>query len=167
MNCVCFGQIIFLLWASVSVCVCVWVTHLCPTLCDHIDCSPPGSSAHSILQARVLEWVAIPFSRGSSRPRDQTQVSRIAGRFHTVWATREAPSSRVTWEWWYLPLWVFWELNRNLSPKSQQGHPPPHHHRTRTLQQQVGGNSTNLTWMSHPGIRHRSDKPGSSRSQVL
>ena len=55
-----------------------------------MDCSPPGSSTHRILQARVLEWVAISFSRGSSRPRDRTQVSRIVGRRFTVWATREA-----------------------------------------------------------------------------
>ena len=45
---------------------------------------------HGILQARILEWVAFSFSRGSSQPRDQTQVSRIAGRFFTNWATREA-----------------------------------------------------------------------------
>ena len=55
-----------------------------------MDCSLPGSSAHGILQARTLEWVAILFSRRSSQPRDQTQVSLIAGRFSTVWATREA-----------------------------------------------------------------------------
>ena len=56
------------------------VTQSCPTLCDPMDCSPPGSSVHGILQARILEWVSISFPRGSSRPRDQTQVSRIAGR---------------------------------------------------------------------------------------
>ena len=56
-------------------------------LCDPVDCSPPGSSIHGILQARILEWVAIFFSRGSSRPRDQTQVSRIAGRHFNLWAT--------------------------------------------------------------------------------
>ena len=50
------------------------------TVCDPMDCSPPGSPVHGILQARILEWVAIAFSRGSSRPRDQTQVSCIAGR---------------------------------------------------------------------------------------
>ena len=48
------------------------VTQSCPTLCNHVDCSPPGSSVHGILQARILEWVAISFSRGSSQPRDQT-----------------------------------------------------------------------------------------------
>ena len=55
------------------------VTHSCPTLCNPMDCSPPGSSVHGILQARLLEWVAMPSSRGSSRPRDQTCVSFISG----------------------------------------------------------------------------------------
>ena len=68
------------------------VTQLCPTLCDPMDCGPPGSSVQEILQARILEWVAIPFSRGSSQPRDRTQVSLTAGRFFTVWATRETQS---------------------------------------------------------------------------
>ena len=58
---------------------CVSATQPRPTLCLSVDCSPPGSSVHGILQARILEWVAIPFSRGSSQPRDQTQVSSIAG----------------------------------------------------------------------------------------
>ena len=58
------------------------------TLCNPIDCSPPGSCVHGILQARIPEWVAMPFSKGSSR--DWTQVSWIAGRFFIVWATREA-----------------------------------------------------------------------------
>ena len=68
----------------------VKVTQLCPTLCNLMDCSPPGSSVHWILQARILEWVAIPFSRGPSQPWDWTQISRITGRFFTIWATREA-----------------------------------------------------------------------------
>ena len=66
------------------------VTQMCPTLCDLVDCSPPGYSVHGILQARILEWVAISFSRGSSRPRDWTQVSRVAGRHFNLWATRKA-----------------------------------------------------------------------------
>ena len=61
-----------------------------PTLCDPMDFGPPGSSIHGILQARILEWVAIPFSRRSFQFRDQTQVSRIIGRFFTIWAAREA-----------------------------------------------------------------------------
>ena len=68
----------------------VLVAQSCPTLCNARDCSPPGSSVHGILQARVLEWAAIPFSRGSSWPRNRTWVSYVAGRFFTVWATREA-----------------------------------------------------------------------------
>ena len=55
-----------------------------------MDCSLPGSSIHGVFQARVLEWVAISFSRGSSRFRDQTRVSRIVGRRFTIWATKEA-----------------------------------------------------------------------------
>ena len=61
----------------------VLVTQSCPTLCNPTDCSSPGSSVHEIFQARILEWVAISFSRGSSQPRDQTWVSCIAGRFFT------------------------------------------------------------------------------------
>ena len=66
----------------------VKVAQLCPTLCDPTDCI-----IHGILQARTLEWVAFPFSRESSQPRDQTQVSCVAGGFFTSWATREALAS--------------------------------------------------------------------------
>jgi len=65
----------------------VKVAQSCLTLCNPMDCSPAGSSVHGILQARILEWVAFPFSRGSSQPRHRTQVSRIAGGFFPVWAT--------------------------------------------------------------------------------
>ena len=64
------------------------VTLSCPTLGDPMDCSPPGSSVHWTLQARILERVAISFSRGSSWPRDWTQVSCIAGKRFTLWTTR-------------------------------------------------------------------------------
>ena len=96
------------------------VAQSCLTLYDPIDCSLPGTSVHGIFQARVLEWVVISFSRGSSQPRDQTQarilewaafpfrgssqprdqtqVSCIAGRFFVSWATREAWTP-----WSYLP----------------------------------------------------------------
>ena len=60
------------------------------SLCDPMDCSLPGSSICGISQARILEWVAVSFSRGSSQPRDQTQVSCIAGKLFTFWATRES-----------------------------------------------------------------------------
>ena len=62
----------------------VLFAQLCPTLCDPVDFSLPGSSVHAILQARILEWGTIPFSRGSSQPRDQIWVSCIAGRFFIV-----------------------------------------------------------------------------------
>ena len=61
----------------------VLVAQSCPALCGPRDCSRPGSSVHGSSQARILEWVAIPFSRGSSGPRDSTQVSCIAGGFFT------------------------------------------------------------------------------------
>ena len=66
---------------------------LCLTLCNLMDSSWPGSSVHGIFQARILEWVAISFSRGSSPPRDQTCVSCIASRFFTSWAIEEALNS--------------------------------------------------------------------------
>ena len=62
----------------------------CLILCNPMDCSPPGSSIHGILQARILEWVAMPSSRGSFQPRDQAQASHIAGKFFIIWATWEA-----------------------------------------------------------------------------
>ena len=88
-------------------CVVCLVAQLCPTLCDPMDCNPPGFSVHGILQARILEWVAISrgFSppRASSRPRDWTQVSCIAGGFFTSWATMGAP-----WDW--IPFYMFMAL---------------------------------------------------------
>ena len=67
--------------------VCVLVAQSCLTLCDPMDCSPQGSPLHGIRQSRILEWVAIPFSRGSSWPRSRTWVSCIVGGFFTIWAT--------------------------------------------------------------------------------
>ena len=84
-----FGVYIFTLKESESE-----VAQSCLTLCDAVDCRPPGSSVHGTLQARILEWVAVSFSRGSSWPRDRTQVSHIAGRHFNLWATREAQN------WW-------------------------------------------------------------------
>ena len=73
-----------------DMCVCVLVAQLCLTLCDPIDYTAWGSSIHGILQARILEYVTIPFSRVTSQPRDWTRVSCIAGKFFTIWAMREA-----------------------------------------------------------------------------
>ena len=67
------------------------MTQSCPTLCNPMDCSRPGSSIHGIFQARILEWVAVAFSKVSSQPRDWTPVSCIAGRlFFIIWATEES-----------------------------------------------------------------------------
>ena len=66
------------------------VAKSCLTLYDPMGCSPPGSSLHGTFQARILEWVAIPSSRGSSQPKDWTWIFCIAGSFFTDWATREA-----------------------------------------------------------------------------
>ena len=78
-----------------GLCCCYYclVTKLCPTLCDPMDCSPPGPSVHGISQTRILEWVAISFSRASSRPRDGTRVSCIGRQILYSWVSREAP-------WW-------------------------------------------------------------------
>ena len=93
------------------------VSQLCPTLCDPIDCSPPGSSVLGILQARILEWVAISFSRGSSQPRDWTHVSHFAGRFFTIRTTREDPRPTI-WRSNYLIgliTWVNYLISWDLS----------------------------------------------------
>ena len=73
----------------------VLVAQSCSTLCDPTDCRPKGSSVHEILQARILEWVATPFSRASSQPRDWTRVSCIAGISFTIWAAKEAVSKMI------------------------------------------------------------------------
>ena len=93
------------IWKSLSP---VW-------LCDLMDCI-----VHGILQARILEWVAFPFSRGSSQPRDGTQASRTAGGFFTSWAPREAH-----WELWLIKRAIFWcmlyiRLIQKLSQGSQE-----------------------------------------------
>ena len=73
-------------WLIRPLCCCL-VAKSCPTLCDPMDCSLPGYSVHGILQARILEWVATSFSKGSFRLKDLAHISCIAGRFFTIWAT--------------------------------------------------------------------------------
>ena len=75
----------------------VLVAQFCWTLCDPTDCGPPGSSVRGILHATILEWIAIPFSRGSSQSRNRTWVSCIAGRFFSVWATGKIPRKLLRW----------------------------------------------------------------------
>ena len=79
----------FIFWGTstmISI-VLVLVAQLRPVLCDPTDCTLPGPSVHGILQPRIREWIAIPFARGSSWPRDWTRVSCVASRFFTIWAT--------------------------------------------------------------------------------
>ena len=79
-----------------------------------MDCSSPGSSVHGILQARILEWVAMPFSRGSSWPRDWTWVSCTAAVFFTIWATREAQSilSYIAFLWGKKKSWTGLDIGK-------------------------------------------------------
>ena len=86
------------IWVITNLRVKILVTLSCPTLCDPMDCSLSGSSVCGILQARILEWVAISFSRRSSRPRDWTQISCAAGGFFTIWATKQAQLPTSRWD---------------------------------------------------------------------
>ena len=89
------------------------VAQSCLTLCDPMNCSLPGSSLHGISLARILECVVISFSRRSSLPRDQTEVSCIAGRFLTVWAIREC-KSKSQWDITsHQSEWPSWKKNTN------------------------------------------------------
>ena len=100
------------------------VIQSCLTLCDPVDCSLPRSSIYGIFQARILEWVATSFSRGSSQPRDWTWVSRIVGRHFTVWATREALPMNI--QDWFPLGWTGWislrskELSRVLQHRKSK-----------------------------------------------
>ena len=123
----------------VCVCACVHMhvqSQSCLTF--DMDCNPPGSSVHGMLQARILEWVAISFSRRSSWPRNQTQVSSIVGRFFTSWATREAlifkhMPENLSFSWWELDrfLGIIYSLCRwwgNWSQKCEGICPQSHGH---------------------------------------
>ena len=81
-----------------------------PALCDCMDCSLLASSVHGILQARIQEWFAVPSSKESSQPRDQTQVSHILGRFFTIWASRGSPR---------ILEWVAYPFSRGSSRRSR------------------------------------------------
>ena len=91
--CVCMYVCMYVCISYLKICLQneKWVTQLSLTLWNPVD-----STVHGILQDRILDWVAFPFSRGSSQPKDQTQVSHIAGRFFTSWATTKAQEH---WSW--------------------------------------------------------------------
>ena len=97
---------------------CCLVPMSCLTLCDSTNCSPPGSSVPGISQARILEWVAISFSRGSSQPRNQTQVSCvscIAGGFFTT----EPPGIINR----FYQFWIWWDSAKIPVSRSQPSQP--------------------------------------------
>ena len=89
---VCIPRFLYSILSGDNIIICnTWRSEVkfaqsCPTLWDYMDCSLPGSSVHGVLQARIMEWVAILFFKGSSQPRDRTWVSRIAGRCFIIWA---------------------------------------------------------------------------------
>ena len=92
---------------------------LCPTLCDPMDYSLPGSSVHGIFQERIVEWVAISFSRRSSQPRDWTRVSCIVGRRFTIWASREAIKKAKRQRIEAFELWCWrrlWRVCKEIQP---------------------------------------------------
>ena len=104
------------------------VTQSCSTLCDSMDCSLPGSSAHGIFQARVLEWLAISFSRGSSRPRDWTQISCIVGRRFPIWVTRKSKHVLQFKGLLFFIIYLFWPHHMAcgiLVPRPGIEHVPP------------------------------------------
>ena len=105
--------------------------------CESMDSSLPGSSVHGILQVRILEWVAISFSRGSSQPRNRTRVSCIAGRFFTTRATKEAP--------WDLP-----------NPGTEPGFPILQADSLSVIHK---GSPRRLEWVAYP-FSSRSSRPG-------
>ena len=124
-------------WSHNALCKSGWVhfsieseaAQSCLTLCDPVDCGLPGFSIYGILQARILEWVTISFSRGSSRPRDRTQVSHIGGRCFNLWATNfsidlgKLHFSKFTPVFWPKPRHCcpakHWCLTRALCPKTR------------------------------------------------
>ena len=114
-------------WGDVL--LCVLVAQSCLTLCNPTDYSLPGFSVHGILQARILEWIAIPFSRGTSQLRDRTLVSCITDRFFTIWATGKSQISASTQninrgniiKWWKEHKIVYCESTDIIVSMNQQG----------------------------------------------
>ena len=96
------------------------ITQSCPILCNPMDCTPWGSFVHGILQARILGWIAISFSRWSSWPRGWTWVSCIAGRFFTIWATRKEITVRALSLVFLRPLWEMLFTEYGMSNQRDQ-----------------------------------------------
>ena len=93
-SCVCMWGFWYFREKLITACAVCLLTQLCLTLCDPVDCSLPGSSVRGILQARILEWVAMSSSRESSQSRARTQVSSTAGGFFTIWVSHQGSRSQ-------------------------------------------------------------------------
>ena len=111
-------------WQRPEIFTCIELTHLAIPM----DCSPSGSSVHGILQVRILEWVAIPFTKGSSWPMNQTQISCTAGRFFTIWATRKPTQFQFSCSVMSNSLWSHEPQHARPPYPSQTPsvHPNPH-----------------------------------------
>ena len=126
-----------------------WVSEVapsCPTLCNPMDCSPPGSLVHGIFQAWILEWVAISFSRGSPQPRDRTQVSRVVGRSFTIWAT----SHKKEWLRRTNTVWSHLHVESKNQSKQRKKTKQKQTHREQTGNFQMGVRSG---WNKWKGLR--------------
>ena len=122
----------------------VKVTQSCPTLWDPMDCT-----VHGNLEAVILEWVAFPFSRGSSQPRDRTQVSHIAGGFFTSWATREAQEAVWVNSIFFEESFLETDVYRSLNVMEYK---PEKNSSKRNLKMEKGGKKAVGVWLeSCPG----------------
>ena len=132
----------------------VLVAQSCLTLYDPMDCSPPSSSVRGIFQARTLEWIAIPFSRGSSQPEIKPKSSRTADRFLTDWATRKAEYQRTyTFKSFFIIQFSSIQFSRSVMSDSLRPH-ELQHARPPCLSPTPGvyPNSHPLSWWCHPTV---------------
>ena len=110
-----FSNVISVLYSLSGFPILCLVAQLCSTLCDPMDCiARQAPLSMRILQARILEWIPYPFSRGTSRPRNRTGVSCIAGRFFTDWPIREA---WISIYWVYMSIYIFLALKKEQHSK--------------------------------------------------
>ena len=132
--------------------ICIYILVLviqsCPTLCDPMDCSLSGSSVHGILQARILERVSMPSSRGSSQPGDWTWVSCITSKFFTIWATREAHTYIYKLRTLFVLLFSLSIVSNSLWPHGLQHARLP----CPSPSPGVSSNSCPLSWWCYPSV---------------
>ena len=126
--------------------VCVLVTQSCLTLCDLTYCSLPDSSFHGILWARILEWIAVPFSRGSSWPRDWAWISCIACGFFIIQATREVPKTILANQ--KTASWRSWKVTESLLSLPQPTPPHPTKFNSHKFTLHLSIQSLNYAWFN-------------------